>query len=131
MQNNPRMGEFAGIVPAKIRLLSIATGCLTAIGGSIILGLFFSIPPIILVLGAVAQPYIRVVGKWLIGLGATLLSLEVMALVAVIPEGVWLLRLYHDRNFLATLSFSIASVLLVAWCDVALIIEARRPSRSP
>jgi chromate transport protein ChrA len=123
---NSPTSQSTEIVPAKIRLLSIATGCFTAIAGSLVVGLLFSIPPIILVLGAIVQPYLSVVGKWLIGVGAVLLSLEVMVLVVVIPEGIRLLRLYHDRNFLGTLSFSIASVLLVTWCDVVLIIEARR-----
>jgi hypothetical protein len=125
---NSPTGQSPEILPAKIRLLSIATGCFIAIAGSLIVGLLFSIPPIILVLGAIAQPYLRVAGKWLIGVGAVLLSLEVMVLMVVIPEGIRLLRLYHDRNFLGTLTFSIASVLLVTWCDVALIIEARRQS---
>ena len=131
MWDNQPTGQFTGIVPAKVRLLSTVTGCFTAIGGSLLLGLFFSIPPIILVVGAIAQPYIRFVGKWLIVLGATLLSLEVIVLATAIPEGVRLLRLYHDQNFLATLSFSVVSVLLVGWCDVALIIDARAREHTP
>ena len=131
MRINSPAGQSAEIVPAKIRLLSIATGCFTAIGGSLVVGVLFSIPPIILILGAIAQPYLRVIGRWLIGVGAVLLSLEVLVFVVVIPEGIRLLRLYHDRNFVGTLSFSIASVLLVAWCDVALIVDARRLSQTP
>jgi hypothetical protein len=119
------------IVPGKIRLLSVVTGCFTAIAGSLVLGLFFSIPPIILVLGSITQPHLRVVGKWLIGVGAVLLSLEVMVLVVVIPEGVRLLRLYHDRGILGTISFSVLSVVLVTWCDVVLVIDARRPRQTP
>lgn len=126
MQANSSTSQSTKIVPVKIRLLSTVTGCFTAIAGSLAFGLLFSIPPIILVLGAVSQPYLRVAGKWLIRVGAVLLTLEVMVLLVVIPEGIRLLRLYHDRNFLGTLSVSIASVLLVTWCDVALITEARR-----
>lgn len=126
LQANSSTSQSTKIVPVKIRLLSTVTGCFTAIAGSLAFGLLFSIPPIILVLGAVSQPYLRVAGKWLIRVGAVLLTLEVMVLLVVIPEGIRLLRLYHDRNFLGTLSVSIASVLLVTWCDVALITEARR-----
>lgn len=131
MRYNVLPNQTTGVVPGKIRLLSIATGSFTAIGGSLVIGIPFLIPPIILVFGAIAQPYFRVVGKWFIGLGAVLLSAEVMVLAAVIPESVRLLRLYHDRNFVATLSFSIVSVLLVAWLDLALIIYARQLEETP
>jgi hypothetical protein len=119
------------IVPSKIRLLSVVTGCFTAIAGSLVLGILFSIPPIILVLGAIVQPNLRSVGKWFMAIGATLLSLEAMVLVVSILASIKLLHLYHDRHFLGAFSFSIISVLLVAWCDVALIIDARRPRQTP
>jgi hypothetical protein len=119
------------IVPGRIRLLSVVTGCFTAIAGSLVVGLFFSIPPIILALGVIVQPNLRSVGKWFMAIGATLLSLEAMVLVVSIPASIKLLHLYHDRHFLGAFSFSIISVLLVAWCDVALIIDARRTRQTP
>jgi hypothetical protein len=118
------------IVPGMVRLLSVVTGCFTAVAGCLVVGLFFSIPPIILVLGGIVQPYLRAAGKWFMAIGATLLSLEVIVLVPAIPDGIKLLHLHHDRNFLAAFLFSIISVLLVALCDVALVIDARQPRQT-
>jgi len=130
LQIDELLGYTPEIVPARIRLLSVVTGCFTAVAGSLVFGPFYSIPPIILVFGVIVQPYLRAAGKWFIAIGATFLSLEVTVWGLAIPDGFKLLHLYHDRNFLAVFSSSIISVLLVTWCDVALIIDARKRNPS-
>ena len=97
------------------------TGSFTAIGGSLILGWLFSISPIILIFGAITQPYTRYVGKLMVALGAVMLTSEVVILAFAIPSGIRLLQTYHDRYFLAILSFSMVSVSRVTWCDIVLV----------
>ena len=124
MRTDTRLDETAELVPGKILLLSVLTGCFTAIGGSLVIGLFFSISPVILVLGAIIQPYFRYAGKLVMGLGAVLLTSQTVILVFAVPAGIRLLHKYHDRGLVATTGFSILSVLLVTWCDIALVSTA-------
>ena len=123
-------GQATEIVPSKVRLLSVATGCLTAIAGSLFMGPLFSIWPVILILGAIIQPYRRHLGRGLMLSGALFLSAWATLFVVDVLHGIRQWRLYHDLNSLAVLSTMLASVLLVSWCDVALVISEIKMRRA-
>jgi hypothetical protein len=119
----------AELVPHNVRLLSIVTGCFTAIAGSLLTGVFFSIYPGILALGAAAQPRWRRLGRGLMLAGALLLTSEVALFCLAIPESIRTMRVYQDRNSIAILSFLVVSVLLVGWCDAVLVANEIRMRR--
>jgi len=111
------------IVSIKTRLLVIVIGCLTAMAGSLAIGVMFSIYPGVMVVGAILQPRFRKLGRGLILAGAMLLS------AWVLPYGV--LVVLSDLTVRKPLMFGIAlaSVLLVGVCDVFLVIEEVRIRR--
>ena len=123
-----------GIVTKSTRWLAVAAGCFTAVTGTISVGGLFFVAPIFLILGVVFQPRARRLGRWLIWVGAAFLNL--MAL----PQGIVLLPEYfktmhidphyqHDAlRFLIPLW--VVSLLLILWCDLALVIDAVKTSRS-
>jgi hypothetical protein len=123
-------GQTTEIVPSKVRLLSVATGCFTAIAGSLLMGPLFSIWPVILILGAIIQPHRRHLGRGLMLSGALFLSAWATLFVVGVLDGIRQLRQYHDLNFLAVLSSMLVSVLLVSWCDVALVISEIKMRRA-
>ncbi|HVO82532.1 MAG TPA: hypothetical protein VMT28_17515 [Terriglobales bacterium] len=113
------------ILPGKIRWLAAASGCLSAVAGSTGLGLGFAIVASPLIVGAIVQPRFRRLGRALVAAGALYLSFWVFF------YGVWLLfdvirnlRRYHDCVRLGIASLWLASIFLIGWCDVALVIEA-------
>ena len=61
-------------------------------------------------------------------LSATLLQMQIL----ILPEFIAELRSYHRLGGLGPIVFplSIASILLIVWCDVALLIDAIKTSRS-
>jgi len=78
-----------------------------------------------LIVGAIVQPRFRRLGRALVAAGALYLSFWVFF------YGVWLLfdvirnlRRYHDCVRLGIASLWLASIFLIGWCDVALVIEA-------
>jgi hypothetical protein len=122
--------EATEIVPRKVRLLSIATGFFTAIAGSLLMGPLFSIWPAILVLGAIVQPYWRHLGRGLMLSGALFLNAWATFFVVGVLHGIRQLRQYHDLNSVAVLSSMLASVILVSWCDVTLVISEIKMRRA-
>ncbi|MGB7494130.1 MAG: hypothetical protein WBR14_08335 [Candidatus Acidiferrum sp.] len=111
------------VVSLETRLLAIATGCFTAAVGSLALGVAFSIYPGVMVVGTLLQPRFRKLGRGLMLAGALLLS------AWVLPYGV--LTVLSDLTMREPLvfGFALASVLLVAVCDVILVIEEVRIRR--
>ncbi len=115
------------ILPGRIRLLAIVTGCCTGIAGFIPFGPFVSLIALLLVVGATLQPYSPRSGRWLLWLGAFFVTMFVGVFLA--PQAVWvsrIFRLHHEIAILTFLFFFIASIPLVIWCDVALAAEALR-----
>lgn len=112
-------------IPAKLRWLTIATGlfCTASLAP---FGLFFGIWSLPLILGAVIQPYSPRPGKLLTWFGALVLSPWVFYLsgagaieIARNPETT------HDAMAVLLLFISSLSVVLMACCDVAMIVNAR------
>ena len=118
------------ILPRKIRLLAVAAGCLSGVAGCLGMGLLFWIYPSLLILGAVAQPRFPRSGRWLMYVGAPILSVWILPYgVGVVSDGVRNLPRYHDVNSLVVIILWAMSFSLVAWCDIALVIEAIKANR--
>jgi hypothetical protein len=110
----------------KLRLLAILAGCFSAIFGAPAFGAIF------LILGAAIQPRAQAPGKWLMWLGALLLSTTVLGFgPGVVFEGIRAQLQSHDNIKQAVddwlfLSTFLAATVLVLWCDVALMWDALR-----
>lgn len=111
------------LVTPRTRWLAIATGSVSGLAGSLSLGPLFFELPLILILGAILQRRSPRPGRWLMWLGAFYLTVDVGEFF-----GPSLLRLPHflDMNKLIILSLFGVSLALVSWCDVTLVIDARR-----
>ena len=109
-----------GLVSRKIRWLAILAGCSSAVFGAAF-GSF-------LTLGAIIQPSARTAGRWLIWLGALLLSL------VVVPFGPGVVfeqaRLLSRGGNVGILLLFIVSTVLVYWCDAAIVLEAVKSRRN-
>jgi hypothetical protein len=116
------------LVASKTRLLALITGCVSCVAGSLPFGPLFSLLPAILVLGAVLQRWSPRPGRWLMWLGAFFLTVEMGLLL-----GPTVLRPPHvlDTNILIVFTLCSVSLVLVGWCDVALIIDSRRAKSVP
>lgn len=110
----------------KTRWLAIATGCFTAVAGSLGFTWGFAIVPGFLIVGAILQPRLPRTGRILMCGGALSLSVWVLCFgIFILPEDPS--PFFHRPGALA---FSLASALLVALCDVALVkeeVSLRRP----
>lgn len=120
-----------GIFPGRIRLLAILAGCISGLIGSLSMGYGFAIFPSLLILGAaVAQPLLPRSGRWIMLIGALMLSVAALPFGAeMMFYGIRPLARYHDFNALGVFTLWVMSFLLVAWCDVVLLVEAIRGSR--
>lgn len=115
-QVNRELSLDADVLSAKLRWLAVLAGCSSAIFGVMAFGAIF------LILAALIQARARTTGRWLMWLGALLLSV-------VIPYGIGIVfsRASWSIN---TFPLFLLSTVLVCWCDLALLIEALRSKRS-
>jgi hypothetical protein len=119
--SNESASQKSSIVSAKIRLLVILTGFFTGFAGSLGFGIGFSMFPGVMVVGALLQPRFRNLGRGLMLAGALLVSAWVLPYaVDILFEGI-------DRPDM--MIFTVGSILLVAVCDVALLVEEVRIRR--
>jgi hypothetical protein len=127
MSNGETRDYAEQLVPPRTRWLAIAAGCVSGLAGSLPFGPLFSALPLILVLGAILQRWSPHPGRWLMWLGAFYLTMVVaMFLAPAVLSPKRLLAPYYDRNILIFFALSVASLALVGWCDLALIIDARK-----
>jgi hypothetical protein len=119
-------------MPGRIRWLAIIAGCFSGLAGAVGLGVAFLLVPSPLILGAAVQPRSERPGRWLMWVGAFLLS------VVVLPTGFRLLLgnmrelgSHTVQPIAVPFLLSLGTILLVLWCDVSLVVEAmmHRPSR--
>jgi hypothetical protein len=116
--------QRARVLPAWMRLLAILAGCSSGLSGSLVFGIVFLFVPIILILGAIIQPYMPRLGRWVCSVGAVLVSVYVgvflapqaFGLASMLPE-------YHTLHDLAVLFLFVFSIALVVWADVALVMN--------
>jgi hypothetical protein len=115
--------DDASLVPTNMRLLVVATGCFTAFAGSLAMGIIFSIYASVMRVGPILQPHFPKLGRGPMLAGALLPSARVL------PYGVLVIlpRLTIREPLLFALA--LASALLVAFCDVVLLLDEVRISR--
>jgi hypothetical protein len=110
------------VVSAKIRWLAVLAGCSSAIFAALAFGAPF------LILGAIVQPWARTTGRWLIWLGAFLLSLM------VVPFGTGIVlgqarHLGRDNWSFSIFPLFVLSTALIYCCDIALVTDAFKSKR--
>jgi hypothetical protein len=122
------------IVPTGTRWLTLLVGCLDlafVVASMPHAPVSTLVVPTSFVLGAIIQPYSPRPGRWLLSVGAFYLSLSVVPYLALMVVGGALhLRDSISLNSLLLLLALVAPLLLLIWCDVALILDARRQSRN-
>jgi hypothetical protein len=119
LQINSPEAQRADIFPNGIRLLAILAGCLSGFAGFLVFGIVFCFVPI---LGAIIQPYVPCLGRWVFSIGAMLVSVYVA--LFVVPQAfgaITMLPDYHEPHDVAVLSLFVLSIALVVWLDVALV----------
>lgn len=112
----------------KTPWLAIITGCVSAVAGSLPFGPLFLLVPAILVFGAVLKRWSPRPGRWLMWLGAFYLTVDVAVFL-----GPPVFRPSHfiGSDTLIIEFLSILAIALVVWCDVSLIISARKLGNAP
>jgi hypothetical protein len=113
-----------GIVPSKIRWLAGTTGCVTGAIWFFDFGIGFL--SIFLIVGAILAGRFPRIGRVVIWFGAVIASLSVL------PLSVWILRLDLGTGLgrgggdWRVTTGCVATILLVGWCDTALVVQAVR-----
>jgi hypothetical protein len=113
----------------KLVPLAIATVCVTVVATITVPGAFLMAIP--LVLGLIADVLGACRGRWLMWMGAAFLSVTILQMeFAIFPEFVTELRSFHKLGGLGPVQLPLwtASILLIAWCDVAFVIDAVKGS---
>jgi hypothetical protein len=110
------------LVTPGTRRVAIIAGCLAGVTGSLASGPLFFFLPAILILGAILQRWSPRPGRWLMWLGAVLLTQNFGGLCKVALESSQ--SLGFDQLIIRSLL--ILSVGLIWWCDVALVIGVYR-----
>ena len=116
------------VISNRRRRLALITGLVFAFVGFLHYGLLFLSFPLILIIGAIAQPRFRRVGRWMLAIGASVLTYG--ATFLAVPA-IFLIRdlpVHHGSEELIFLGLCLATVMLVVWSDVELIIDARTHS---
>ena len=128
MNNGELKNHTAALAAPRTRWLAIVTGCISGLAGSLPFGPLFVVISAILVFGAVLQRWSPRSGRLLMWLGACVLTLDVGAFF-----GPLVLRPPHliDTNIVVVLTLCLVSLVLVGWCDVALIIDSHRSRNAP
>jgi hypothetical protein len=131
-------GQCTDIVPSGTRWLALLVGCLDL--AFIVVSMPHSpvstlVVPTSFVLGAIIQPYSPRPGRWLLAVGAFYLSLSGVPHLALMVAGAAsaLLDSISLNSLLLSLLLALAMVaplVLLIWCDMALILDARRQSRN-
>lgn len=117
----------AEIIPIRVRWLAIASGCFSGVSGSLLFGPLFILFPSIQILGAIIQPYSPRSGRLLLSFGAFFLSFYTFLFLG--PQAFGALsffRSYIDLSHITLFALLLASLISVAWCDVALIVDAKQ-----
>jgi hypothetical protein len=130
---NQTSGQSTDVIPTGTRWLALLVGCMAFIVGAMPPSPVSTLPvPSTFVLGAIVQPYSPRPGRWLLSVGAFYLSLIGVPYLALMVAG-GALHLVDSKSLtsLLLLLALVAPLVLLIWCDVALILDARRQSRNP
>jgi hypothetical protein len=112
-----------GILDSKLRWFVVATGCFAAIAGSFRFGLASACVPSFMIVGAIVQRRFPHPGRVLVSAGAIALSYWVVT-AAFMPIETGPVNHHPDEFALA-----LASALLVALCDLAIVFEEAKIRR--
>jgi len=126
MQINKPPEHTARVLPAWMRLLAILAGCLSGLSGFLVFGIAFLFVPLVLILGAIIQPYVPRLGRWVCSVGAVIVS--AYAGIFLVPQAfgsIWALRYWHTPHDFGVLFLFVFSVGLVVWTDVVLVMNRR------
>lgn len=113
-------------MPYRVRGVAIAAGCVAGIFFMFqsLLAPIFSAP---LILGVLVQPRSPHLGRWLIWVGAVVLScLTLFLSIGIVLGGIR----YFDSMGVTVYLVSVATTILVTWCDVELILDAVKQTRT-
>lgn len=116
------------VISNRRRWLALTTGLVFAFVGFLHYGSLFLILPLILIIGAIAQPRFRRVGRWMLAIGASVLTYGATFLAVPAIILIRELPVHHSNEELIFLLLCLATVTLVIWCDVELVIDARTHS---
>jgi glucan phosphoethanolaminetransferase (alkaline phosphatase superfamily) len=123
--------EIIGSVPIRVRWLAIAAGCFSGLAGSLLFGPLFLIFPSAQILGAVIAPHSPRVGKVLMAIGACILTFyAVFFLGRQALGGISVLRVNSDLTHIGLFVLLLISLVLVIWCDIALVMFANRAKKT-
>jgi hypothetical protein len=118
MSNDRNASLGHGAMPTLSRWLAILAACFSIIFGAAAYGTPF------LILGAVIQPRAPTTGRWLVWIGALLLSLTVFSFgPGVLYEQA---RSLDRGGKVDTFVLFLVSLVLVSVCDIMLVIDALR-----
>ncbi|HEV2488721.1 MAG TPA: hypothetical protein VGT03_02850 [Candidatus Acidoferrales bacterium] len=126
-------GRLTGqVVPRRTRWLAIAAGCLSGLAGSLSFGPLMFAFSLLLILGAIVQPWWHRPGRWLLAFGAFIQTFY--SFLFVLPGAIFIIQsppLLQGDSLIALIALPLipTSVALVVWCDIALIVDARRSGR--
>jgi hypothetical protein len=124
-------GQNREIIRNRMRRLAIATVCVTAAATlTASVGFLLTIP---LLLGVIAESRSPRRGRWLMWVGAAYISATLLQMeIRILPEFVAEFRSHGLGGGLGPILVPlwIASILLIVWCDVELLIDAIRTRRS-
>lgn len=132
MSTNKLTHESISTVPNSTRCLAIFAGCVSGLAGFLTIGIVLLFVPVLLILGALIQPSAPRLGRWLLAIGAMLVSVSVgLFFVPAAVKGISSVSSYHDAGAVAIVASFVISIVLVGWTDVALVINERkkRPPR--
>lgn len=120
----------AEVVTVKIRRLAVVAGSSCAVFGVASFGYLFPILGAFVVIGAIVQPRALTTGRWLMWLGALLLTLiSVPYGSKTVLEDAKMLGSIHDSSLIVMFSLAVVSVVSVLCCDVALVVEGVKSRR--
>jgi hypothetical protein len=119
-------------IPIRLRWLALTAGCSCGLAGSLLFGPLFFIFPFIQMLGAVLGAYSPRLGQVLLWIGACILTFYAAGFLAPQALGaISVLQIRNDLTHIALFLLLVASLALLVWSDIALVVFAVSPKRVP
>jgi hypothetical protein len=117
------------ILPHRIRCLAVVTGCV--VGIALLSFKWAAVTGLLLIVGATVQPWMPRAGRWVLSVVVPLLDIWIIPM-----GGLFLLGAVKGETlcvdfFSRGLAFAwMLSPVLLVWCSVALVVEARKERRA-
>ena len=117
------------ILPRNVRWLAVVTGCV--VGIALLSFKWAASCGIVLIVAAVVQPWMPRTGRWVLSVVAPLLGVWIVPMGGLFLLGAVkgeTLGIDFSSRGLA-LAWMLSPILLI-WCNVALVVEARKERRA-